>query len=41
MVAGKSCDTNANQEIMCFAEKDLRVVVDYKNEYLPTFIAVL
>lgn len=30
MMAGKTCDTNADQEIMCFAEKDLRIIMDYK-----------
>lgn len=30
MVAGKTCDTNADQEIMRFAEKDLRIIMDYK-----------
>lgn len=30
MVAGKSCDTNADQEIKYFAEKDLRNIMYYK-----------
>lgn len=37
MVSGKSCDTNANQE-MCFAEKDLRVVMDYEMKIRQHFL---
>lgn len=37
MVAWKSCAINANQEITCFAKKDLRVVMDYEMKICQHF----
>lgn len=39
MVEGKSCDTNENQEITCFAE-NLKIIKELQNGHLSTLIAV-